>query len=255
MARGTGAGRPASTSPRKPAAPVPLRRQAPATTRLSRANTVRLISSARLRPPALAPLADSEADLALLARLEGATSGRLTAEREGLLDLDRRELVFGAPNHSFINAAFAYARPGGNRFNDERRGAWYCGFEVATALAEVSWHLTRALADAGDAFDNVTDYAELVADFIGEFHDLRGASPRPRCLHPDPAIGYPAGQALAHKVRRDWQLPGIVYPSVRHPGGTCLAALRPSAVQNVRQGGMWRLTWSGSPEPRMERVG
>src|SRR6266481_9502207 len=40
---------------------------------------------------------------------------------------------------------------------------------------------------------------------------------------------------------------GIVYPSLRHPGGTCLVALVPHAVQSVTQGRVIRLTWSGTP--------
>ena len=221
---------------------------------LRRADTVRLVSSARLRQPALTPLADDDDERALLARLESATSGRLRAEESGLAGLDPRELVFGVPNFSFVNAAFAYPRPGGNRFNDGARGAWYCGFAVKTALAEIAWHLTRALADAGDAFDNVTDYAALIADFNGPFRDLRGVDPAPACLHEDPARGYPAGQALAREILAEGQALGIVYPSVRHPGGTCLAAFYPYVVQNVRQGGLWRLTWSGTPEPQITRL-
>lgn len=217
---------------------------------IARHDTVRLVSSARLRPPALAPLADSDEEMALLAELESATHGRLQAQAAGMADLDPRELVFGVPNFSFVNAAFAYTRPGGNRFNDEGRGAWYAGFEAETALAEVAFHLTRALAEAGGAFENVTDYAELLADFIGIYHDIRDVEPPPDCLSADIAIGYPAGQQLARALRRDGAV-GLVYPSVRRKDGTCLVAFHPSVVQNVRQGGLWRLAWEGSPEPRI----
>ena len=54
--------------------------------------------------------------------------------------------------------------------NGPDRGAWYCAFEVETAIDEVAYHLTKELA-AIDRFENVTDYAELYADFIGPFHD------------------------------------------------------------------------------------
>ncbi|MEO8883234.1 MAG: RES family NAD+ phosphorylase [Devosia sp.] len=57
---------------------------------------------------------------------------------------------------------------GGNRFNGEDRGAWYCGITAETSLREVSDHLTREL-EAIERFDNVTDYAELMADFVLEF--------------------------------------------------------------------------------------
>jgi hypothetical protein len=221
---------------------------------LRQTDTIRLVSSARLKPPVLQPLADTDAELADLARLESATHGRLRAEEAGLAGLEARELTFNVPNYSFINAAFAYTRPGGNRFNDETRGAWYCGFEVETSLDEVAFHLTRALADAGDAFVNQTDYAELFADFNGPFHDLRGLSRRPKCLHLEIGIGYPAGQALAADLQAAGRVLGVVYPSVRRSGGTCLAAFHPYVVQNVRQGGLWRLTWAGSPQPVVMRL-
>jgi hypothetical protein len=132
-----------------------------------------------------------------LAELEGATSGRLQAQEGGLLDLDPKELVFGRPGHTFINAAFTYTRPGGNRFNDDERGAWYCAFLAETALAEVTFHLTREL-EAINRFENVTDYAELISDFVGHFHDLRGdAFLTDDSLNAAPAVAYPAGQALA----------------------------------------------------------
>ncbi|WP_315928277.1 RES family NAD+ phosphorylase [Mesorhizobium sp. SP-1A] len=216
---------------------------------ISRRDTIRLISTGRLKDPVLLPLAGSDGDLAGLAELEGATSGRLRAQEGGLPDLDPRELVFGRPGYTFINAAFAYTRPGGNRFNDDSRGAWYCAFEVDTALGEISFHLTRELI-AIDRFDNTTDYAELVADFVGRFHDLRGDAFRhDPALDPDIATAYPAGQALAKHLRAKEGGIGIVYPSVRRPGGTCLAAFFPDLVQNLRQGGIWRLEWRGSPVP------
>ena len=49
---------------------------------------------------------------------------------------------------------------------------------------------------------------------------------------------------------------GIVYPSVRRKGGTCLACFRPALVNNVRKGARYRFTWSGSPTPaiRLEQA-
>lgn len=216
---------------------------------ISQRDTIRLISTGRLEKRVLMPLARNQGDLEDLAELEGATSGRLQAQEGGLPDLDPRELVFGRPGYTFINAAFAYTRPGGNRFNDDARGAWYCAFAADTALAEVSFHLTRELI-AIDRFENVTDYAELVADFVGSFHDLRGAEfGEDPVLDPVAAVAYPAGQALARQLRKQETAIGLVYPSVRHAGGTCLAAFYPDLVQNLRQGGIWRLEWRGSPVP------
>lgn len=69
--------------------------------------TIRLVSSARLRPPVLAPLGDDAEEMDLLAELEGATSGRLISEHHGLGTISRDELVHGVPHAKFINASFA----------------------------------------------------------------------------------------------------------------------------------------------------
>jgi RES domain-containing protein len=221
----------------------------PPRTDIAQQDTVRLISTGRLKDPVLLPLAANHGAMEDLAELEGVTSGRLQAQEGGLADLDPRELVFGRPGHTFINAAFAYTRPGGNRFNDEERGAWYCAFTAQTALSEVSFHLSREL-EAIDRFENTTEYAELIADFIGSFHDLRHEDfIDDACLQPDPTTAYLAGQAVAKRLRKEEDGIGIIYPSVRHRGGTCIAAFYPDLVQNLRQGGIWRLEWQGLPTP------
>lgn len=186
-----------------------------------------------------------------LAELESFTNGRLRAQQRGLSDLRPEELVFGKAGDILINAAFTHTRPGGSRFNGDERGAWYCAFECETSIAEVGFHLTRALADVG-RFENVTDYSELFADFIGPFHDVRGADPGEAFLNANPAVGYPAGQALAKALRAS-DGNGIVYPSVRRAEGTCLVAFHPTLVQNVRQGAIWRMEWQGTPEPMVTK--
>ena len=207
--------------------------------------TVRLVASARLRDAVLAPLADSDEELALLAEIEGATSGRLVSEERGRGSLSSAELVHGVPYAKFINASFAYAKPREpNRFNPAERGAWYAALAVETCVAEVGHHLTSALADAGD-FHAVVDYSEMLSSMAGVFVDLRQA-PDHRCLDPNPAIGYPAGNALAAATRAAGHN-GVIYPSVRKAGGICIAALWPNVVQSVVQGAMYRLSWSGTP--------
>jgi RES domain-containing protein len=225
----------------------------PPTADLAQRDTVRLVSTGRLKEPVLRPLAADSDAFDALAGLEGVTNGRLQTEETGLPDLDPRELVFARAGYTFINAAFTHTRPGGNRFNGEDRGAWYCAFEAETALAEVAYHLTRELEAIG-RFNNTTDYAELIADFSGTFHDLRGADrASEEALDREPAIAYPAGQALARRLRGDAGSNGIVYPSARHANGTCLVAFRPDLVQNLRQGDIWRLVWQGDPTPSITR--
>jgi RES domain-containing protein len=209
--------------------------------------TVRLVTTARLREAVLTPLADSQDELDLLAEIEGATSSRLLAQDRGISGLAANELVYDVPHARFINASCASAKPHQpNRFNGSDRGAWYAALDVATCLSEVGFHLTNMLADAGD-FNATVEYAEMFCSLAGDFLDLRQV-PDHASLGPDTAAAYPIGNALAESTRAAG-LNGIIYPSVRHSGGTCLVALRPAAVQSVRQGDIYRMIWHGDPTP------
>ena len=221
---------------------------------------IRLISDTHHKPPVLRGLVDSKEEAAILAEIEGETSARLIAEREGSAALDRRELAFARRSHdlklfgqSHINAAFTYTRPTGNRFNSGDRGAWYCAWDMLTSAQEVGFHRTREL-EFINRYEDEARYVELLADFIGDFPDLHGVAypaldpenAHP-ALNPEPAIGYPAGQALAADLRREGHR-GLIYPSVRHEGGRCFVAFDPGIIQNVRPGASWKLVWSGAPE-------
>lgn len=226
---------------------------------LAEPRLVRLVATARLRDPVLHLLLRDPSlgvvdpdtlarRVAELAEIEGATSTRLTHEATQAAVFPR-----GRPHAAFVNAAFAYPRPReANRFNSRHFGAWYAAWAVTTCLAEVAFHLGRELARAGDLRATV-DWAELWASFAGDYVDLRGVAPRPACLDPDPAIGYPAGNGLA-AAARDAGLNGIVYPSVRDAAGTCLVALWPHAVQSVAQGAVWRTEWVGAARPNVSRL-
>jgi hypothetical protein len=212
--------------------------------------TVRLISTAYIVEPALAPLCDTEDELSILERLEGMSSARLAPARMPS-GVDPAELLTPAAGfgYSYINAAFCYVKPEGNRFNDGTRGAWYAGIgdgATLTAQAEVVFHLTRELDHVG-IYDNVTAYRELLSGIIGPFHDLGGMKDEP-ALSPDIATAYPAGQRLARKILAEGGN-GIVYPSARRAGGRCLAAFRPHLIQNVRHGDTITFQWKGAREP------
>jgi len=212
--------------------------------------TVRLVSTARLRPPVMERLVSAD-EAQALAEIEGATSGRLTAESRGAEGIGRGEFVHGVPYANFVNAAFAYWKPREpNRFN-MGRGAWYAALDVETCMREVAWHMAEFLARSGD-MKGVVEYAEMFASMAGEFVDLRRTPDHP-CLDPDPAAGYPAGNAVADAARAQG-LNGIIYPSVRREGGTCVVALRPHAVQSVAPGAVYRFEWSGESEPAIRRI-
>jgi RES domain-containing protein len=208
------------------------------------------VSTARLRPPVLERLVSAD-DAAALAEIEGATSQRLLAERRGAGGIGRDEFLHGVPYANFVNAAFAYWKPReSNRFN-ATRGAWYAALEVETCIREVAYHMAEFLARSSE-LKGAVEYAEMFASMAGEFVDLRQTSGHP-CLDPDPAVGYPIGNAIADAARAQG-LNGVIYPSVRRPEGTCIVALRPHAVQSVAPGAIYRLEWSGDSKPAVTRI-
>ena len=100
------------------------------------------------------------------------------------------------------------------------------------------------LADIGRS--GLGTYDDFMADFSAEFHDLRSAPAALRaCLDAD---SYVESQALAERLLEADSL-GVIYPSVRHAGGTCIACFRPALVANVTRGKTYRFTWDGTPEP------
>jgi hypothetical protein len=195
----------------------------------------------------LTRIADDDRHLAAIFELDDATNDRLSGERGLLPGIGPEELLAGVPHASIVNATFCHAHPLGARFNGPDRGAWYAAFDVETSQAEVAFHKSVELAEIGLPDESVT-YAEYLADFDAEFHDLRGARGFGSCLAPD---SYVASQALAESLLREGSL-GVVYPSVRHRGGTCLACFRPALVTNVRRAGNWRFTWTGGQGPSIE---
>lgn len=212
--------------------------------------TVRLVSTARLRAPVLEGLVSSDL-LQDLYEIEGATSGRLNGQWRGTNGIEQTEFVYDVPHAHFINASFAYAKPARpNRFNDATRGAWYAALCVETCLEEVKFHIVEELSNIG-RFATKVEYAEMHASFAGSFIDLSAANDH-ECLHPSPEIGYPAGNAIAEAARSKG-INLIQYPSVRHPGGTCFAALSPHVVQSVAPGDVWEMIWTGDREPAVTK--
>ena len=60
------------------------------------------------------------------------------------------------------------------------------------------------------------------------------------CLSP---TSYVESEKLAEQLLDSGSL-GLIYPSVRRPGGTCIACFRPAIVSNVRKGPRYKLLWT-----------
>jgi hypothetical protein len=238
----------------------------PSTTLVRQFDTHRLVPSRHLpgQDSVLVAIADDDAHLQAIFELDAATNDRLIAEQQLLPGIGMEELVFAVPRASVINAAFCHAHPLGGRFNGPHRGAWYAAFDVPTAQAEIAFHKTVELTEIGRFEESVT-YDDYLADFSASFHDLR-PSTRDRSLRTGPSTrsrsarasgayreyldpdSYVRSQELAERLLDAGSL-GVIYPSVRRAGGTCLVCFRPALVTNVRVARTYRFRWDGTPKP------
>ena len=152
-----------------------------------------------------------------------------------LVPVDQRVTGTGA---SWVMAPFTHVGwP--SRFTDGRFGVYYAARQLITAVTEKSFHMARFLASTDEPLGTMLQMRALVAKIDARYHDIRG---RHRKLH-DPN-SYEASQAFANKLRRD-DANGVVYDSVRHRGGSCLAAFKPKAVGVPISGPNLRLHYDG----------
>lgn len=190
----------------------------------------------------LAEVADNQTMLDDMILLDGATNDRIQGEQFGLSGISTFELVYGIQNAQIVRAAFLHTSQFGSRFNDQTRGAWYAAVELATSIAEVTYHKARRLAEIvvpelpGSRPDqDITTYDDWQADFHAAFHVLDPAGRYADCLQPEPIPQcYKFSQSLARQLL-DRKSNGLAYPSVRRAGAICLACFRPALVYNPRR--------------------
>jgi hypothetical protein len=220
-----------------------------ATTRIVWRRTCRLVPS-RYPPVGLFDRIASPDDLTAIIELEGWTNDRVSGELGLLTNIARGEWVLGRPMATVVMAPFCHLAEGGGRFSVRDRGAWYAGRSFDTALAESIYHRTKELEEVG-AYETRVEVRLYHADFSAAFHDVRGPDRRFARFH-DPDDYEPSqefGQELFEAGSN-----GVLYRSIRHPGGECLVCYRPRVVLNVRAAAHYEYKWEGSPTPRVRKM-
>lgn len=200
--------------------------------------------------------------LADAARLDAATNERIHGELNGLAGISQFELVYGILNAHVVRAAFLHPGPFGARFSDATRGAWYAADSAQTSIAEVGYHRARRLAEIvvpelpDERPDReISEYDDWQADFDTTFHALEPAEKFADCLKPERVPRcYAPGQALAGQLLAE-QSNGILYPSVRRKGGTCLACFRPALVHRPRRAERYEIRLIAVKGKRAESAG
>ncbi len=174
-----------------------------------------------------------------LYHIESLTNNRLRDEVGNIALVPSEDRISGTGS-SPVMAAFTHvslACP--SRFSHGSYGIYNAAKTLDTAIEETKHHRAQFLAytneDAGEI--NMRVY---IGEVTKPMHDIR--DDRYQHLH-DPN-DWAASQAFGQQMKsiNSW---GIVYRSVRAPGGECIAALRPAAVSLPLQGPHLSYVWDG----------
>ena len=182
----------------------------------------------------------SPEDFDALYALEAMTNDRIRDEVGEINLVPPEERLFG-PGSTCIMAAFTHLNPQGSRFSDGTYGVFYCARKQDTAIAETRYHAALFM-EATHEPPMRLQMRLYTVKAKGEVADLRKASQaEPRIVDPD---DYSHAQGIGRKLRSDG-VRGILYPSVRHPSGECLAALSTALLKNCLHAAYLEYNWNG----------
>ncbi|WP_123658499.1 RES family NAD+ phosphorylase [Salinisphaera japonica] len=201
--------------------------------------SARRIVPSRFPPRTLFDRVADPADLQAVYELESLTNDRLRDEVGHITRVPAAERMAG-PGATPIMAAFTHLNPAGSRFSDGSYGVFYAGRDRRTAVRETVYHRERFLAASQQPpmTLEMREYRVAVAGALVDLRDIESNDPR---LAGD---DYSAAQRFAAGKRQRDAL-GIVYPSVRDPGGECVAAFRTTPLSPAVQCGHLGYIWDG----------
>ncbi|SNS50269.1 MULTISPECIES: RES family NAD+ phosphorylase [unclassified Azospirillum] len=206
--------------------------------RVTWARTVRIIRS--IHPPIdlFEDIADP-ADWEALASAEAKFNPRLRDSIGDLSKVPPARRVAG-PGASWVMAPFVHCstlRPG--RFSDGSFGLYYAGDRTEVAIAETIHHHARFMRATAEPPGWTAQFRELIGAVDTDLDDVTG---RADLLHPS---DYAASHTFGAE-RRAAGSNGITWPSVRYPGGQCIAVFWPDVIPVPVQGAHFAYHWNGS---------
>lgn len=169
--------------------------------------------------------------------LESLTNDRLRDE-VGDINLVLAEDRVTGSGATVVMAAFTHVGLA-SRFSAGHYGVYYAGLDLDTAIAESKHSRARWLSYTNEGPLEI-DLRVYVGEIAKQLHDIRTGYDdyhQPDNWLPSQAFGG------SMKETGSW---GIIYRSVRNPGGECIAALRPPAVTLPRQTKHLSYVWDGA---------
>ena len=187
----------------------------------------------------------SPEDFDALYALEALTNDRLRDET-GVLSLVPPEQRIYGPGTGPIMAAFTHLNPLGSRFSDGSYGVFYAARDRRTAVAETRYHHARFLraTQEGPLHLPMRLYQVRIHARLDDIraHDIRALGADSAAWHDPDDLG-PA-RSLGRR-RREAGSAGIVYRSVRDPGGENVALFRPDAASRCQHAAYLLYAWDG----------
>lgn len=182
------------------------------------------------------------ADWPLLISAEQKTNPRLMATI-GALDQVRADRRVGGTGATYLMAPFTHASPDRpSRFTNGTYGVLYAADGFETALFETIHHHARFMARTKEVPGWTSQFREIVLTISADLHDLRMTTgDLAVALDPD---SYSGSEAIAARLRREGS-EGLVYGSVRHAEGQCVALFYPDLASNPVQGRHLDYHWDG----------
>nr|WP_199562492.1 RES family NAD+ phosphorylase [Pelagibacterium lacus] len=186
-------------------------------------------------------------DWEALASAESKTNPRLW-DKLGRLDLVPPARRVSGPGASWLMAPFVHVshdRPG--RFTAGGYGVYSAGDSEEVALREVAHHHGRAMAVSAQAPGWTSQFRVLVNSIDLDLHDVRDLED---CHHPD---DYGPAQRLGRSLREAGSN-GVLYRSVRAPGGQCVGIFWPDLLPIPAQADHYDFHWDGQTVDRIRNA-
>jgi hypothetical protein len=177
--------------------------------------------------------------------LESLYNPRLRQERNEINILRRGDRFPSGPSSYNIRAAFNHA--GSSRFSDGSFGAYYAAKTLETAMAEKSYATSLRMRATAEP-PMPLRMRVIVAGIRARLHDIRGWQGKEPSLYSKES--YTASQAFGRALWSQ-ESEGLVYDSVRHSGGECIAIFRPQTIHHCRQERCLEFHWNGQ---RIDRI-
>lgn len=181
-------------------------------------------------------LVDSS-EMEALWEIESMTNERLRQEIGDIFLVPATDRVGGAGS-SVVMAAFTHIGRA-SRFTDGSFGVYYAGFSQETAIRETVYHREQFLLATNEDPCEITMrlYEGTVAKPL---HNVRFPAfdflHQPQNYSPSQTFGKEL------KLKNAW---GLIYNSVRHTGGQCIAIFRPPAISIPKPVSHFRYVWNG----------